>query len=182
MTYTRVSIPKAEGAGAPTIKDPTVIVIPVEDIDSFPTRSLGDTALDGSIALKTGAKAIGVYATPSSISITREVSGDPDGRGFTKGVDFAHPGDSKDINDFDEATLNKGVVVLVKTCDGSTGEYICVGDPCNPLYNSGEYTNSSDGTRHSESFKQAQADKFSVARYTGTVPTLADEPAESAGA
>lgn len=96
--YTKVSVPKnSDGAGAATIKDPTVILVDVEDIQAEPSRSVGNTALVGDLTLKESAKAVGIYATPSSIVITEESSGEVDARSIIKGVEYVHPGDSVDI-------------------------------------------------------------------------------------
>lgn len=173
--YTKVSIPKnSDGAGAATIKDPTVILIDVEDIQTEPSRSVGNTQLEGELALKESAKGVGIYATPSSIVITEEASGEVDARCIIKGVEYVHPGDSIDIANHQEAFLNKGVIALVKECNGSeAGRMRLVGSKCNPLYLSPEYTNSSEATSRKFVWKQNQGDKFVVGTYTGTVPELA---------
>lgn len=173
--YTKVSIPKnSDGAGAATIKDPTVILIDVEDIASEPSRSVGNTELVGDLALKESAKAVGVYATPSTIVITEEASGEVDARSVIKGVEYVHPGDSVAIANHQEAFLNKGVVALVKECDGSsTGRTRLVGSKCNPLYLSPEYTNSNEATSRKFVWKQNQGDKFVVGTYSGETPALA---------
>lgn len=167
----KVSIPSpGNGAAAPVIKDPTVIIISVADIATEPSRTHGNTSIDGNITLSTGAKGIGVYATPSSIEITEEVQGEADARGILQGVAFNHPGDSVAIANLAESVLNEGVVILVKACEGG---YRLVGSKCNPLYNQPEYLNSSEGTRRRFVFKQEQAGKYVVAHYSGTVPDLA---------
>ena len=173
--YTKVSIPKnSDGAGAATIKDPTVILIDVEDIASEPSRSVGNTELVGDLTLKESAKAVGVYATPSTIVITEEASGEVDARSVIKGVEYVHPGDSVAIANHQEAFLNKGVVALVKECDGSsTGRTRLVGSKCNPLYLSPEYTNSNEATSRKFVWKQNQGDKFVVGTYLGETPALA---------
>ena len=89
----------------------------------------------------------------------------------------AHPGDSVDIANHTEAFLNKGVVILVKECDGtSSGRVRAIGSKCNPLYLQPEYTNSGEGTNRKFVWKQAQGDKFAIATYGGTMPALAPEP------
>ena len=173
--YTKVSIPKnSDGAGAAVIKDPTVILVDVEDIATEPSRSVGNTELDGDLTLKESAKAVGIYATPSSIVITEEVSGEVDARSIIKGLEYVHPGDSVDIANHQEAFLNKGVVALVKECDGSSaGRTRLIGSKCNPLYLSPEYTNSGEATNRKFVWKQNQGDKFVVGTYSGAALTLA---------
>lgn len=180
MTYVKVNIPKAsDGAGAPTIKDATVILIDVEDIASEPARTHGQTLIEGDITLVEGATAIGIYATPSSIQIIRESTGEADARSLIKGVEFDHPGDSDAIESFIEGFLNKGVVALVKECDGtSNGRVRLVGSKCNPLALSPELSAGNEATKNHLVFKQEQGDKFAVATYAGTMPSLAEEDAE----
>ena len=179
--YTKVSIPKnSDGAGAATIKDPTVILVDVEDIANEPTRTVGNTELDGDLTLKESAKAVGIYATPSSIVITEEVSGEVDARSIIKGLEYVHPGDSIDIANHQEAFLNKGVVALVKECNGSAaGRTRLIGSKCNPLYLSPEYTNSNEATNRKFVWKQNQGDKFVVGTYSGAAVTLAAAAAAS---
>lgn len=82
-----------------------------------------------------------------------------------------------------EAYMNRGVVILVKECDGSAaGRTRLVGSKCNPLYLSPEYTNSSEGTSRKFVWKQNQGDKFVVGTYSGKTPALADEAAVEGGA
>ena len=177
MTYTKVSIPKAsEGAGAATIKNPTVIVVDVNDIATEPTREVGNTEVVGNLTLATGAKAVGVYATPSSINPTEESSGEVDARSCIKGVEYVHPGDSVAIANHAEAFMNKGVVIIVRECDGSAaGRARIIGSKCNPLYLQPEYTNSNEATNRKFVWKQAQGDKFVIGTYSGTLPALADD-------
>ena len=184
MTYVKVSIPKnSEGAGAATIKKPTVILIDVADVASEPARTLGSPNISGDITLAQSAKAVGIYATPSSIEITRESSGDVDARATIKGIAYDHPGDSDAIEGHLEAYLNKGVIALVTECDGSAnGRVRLVGSVCNPLDLEPEYTNTNEATRNRFVWKQAQGDKFGVATYAGALPALAADAAVEAGA
>lgn len=182
--YVKVSVPKnSDGAGAATIKDPTVILVDIADIKTEPTREVGNTELTGDLTLVESAKAVGIYATPSSISITEESSGEVDARSCIKGLEYSHPGDSVAIANHAEAYMNRGVVAIVKECDGSAaGRARIVGSKCNPLYLSPEYTNSSEGTSRKFVWKQNQGDKFVVGTYSGAMPTLADEATSEAGA
>lgn len=183
-TYVKVSVPKnLDGAGAATIKDPTVILVDVNDIETEPTREVGNTEVVGDITLKTGAKAVGIYATPSSISITEESNGEADAKTCTQGVEYTHPGDSVDIANHAEANMNRGVVALVKECDGSAaGRVRIIGCKCNPLYLTPEYTNSSEGTNRKFVWKQNQGGKFVVGTYKGKTPALADASSSEASA
>ena len=176
--YTKVSIPRNEDGGAPTIKNATVILIDIEDVETEPTRELGNTEVVGDFALKTGAKAVGIYATPSTVVPTEEQSGEVDARGIIKGVEYVHPGNSVAIANHTEAFLNKGVIALVRECNGSaSGKCLVIGSKCNPLYMQPEYTNSKEASNRKFVWKQDMPDKFVIGTYAGALPTLAAEPA-----
>lgn len=175
--YTKVSIPRNEDGGAPTVKNATVILVDVNDVETEPTRELGNTEVEGDLALKTGAKAVGIYATPSSITPTEEQSGEVDARGIIQGVEYVHPGNSVDIANHTEAFLNRPVIALVRECNGaSAGKCLIIGSVCNPLYMQPEYTNTKEAANRKFVWKQDQPSKFVIGTYAGTVPALASEP------
>lgn len=179
MTYVKVSIPKASaGAGAPLPKNPLITIIDVDDVESEPTRSHGNTAMTGNFTLKTGAKALNIYATPTTIAPGYEVSGDADAKGFIKRLEFTHPGDDKAVNDFLEAFANKGMIALVGNCsDGTKKVY---GSVCNPLYLSSEPTLNNEATNHRITLQQAMADAFLPGIYSGEAVAIAEDASESA--
>lgn len=173
--YVKVSVPKnADGAGAATVKNPTILIVDVEDIAKEPVREVGSSEIKDDYELAEGAKAVGIYATPSSIEITSESTGEADAHALIKGVVYDHPGDSVDIENHKEAYLNKGVIAFVRECDGgANGRVRVVGSLCNPLYMAPEYTNSKDGTKNHFVWKQEQGDKFGIATYAGSMPEVA---------
>ena len=176
MAYTKVSIPRNEDGGAPTIKNATVILVDINDVDAEPTRELGNTEVVGDLTLKTGAKAVGIYATPSSIVPTEENSGEVDARGLIKGVEYVHPGNSVAIANHTEAFLNRGVIALVRECNGtSAGKCLIIGSICNPLYMQPEYNNTKEASNRKFVWKQDMPDKFAIGTYGGAIPSLADE-------
>ena len=119
--YTKVSIPKGgDGAGCAVIKDPNIILIDVDDIVTEPTRSHGNVVMEGDFTLAENATAIAMYATPTSIACGADQEGEVDAKGYKDKVEFEHPGDSDESENFAEAAANKGFVVLVKQCDGTT--------------------------------------------------------------
>lgn len=177
--YTKVSIPKnGDGAGCAVPKDPTIIIVDVDDIEKEPSRSIGNPKTEGDLELKEGAKAVGVYATPTTISVTEEYSGDPDARGVKQGTAFSHPGDTDEIRGFIEAYMNKGVVILSKSCDGSgAGRTTILGSKCNPLFLTVESTINNEATKRTLTFKQELNSAFLPGTYEGAMPELA-EPAK----
>lgn len=94
--YNPVSILKTdEGAGCPRPKNPTIILVPVEFVAAEPTREIGDIVMKSDLELIAEKKAIGIYATPSTIECTEESEGDPDARGVKVGIAFEHPGEPR---------------------------------------------------------------------------------------
>lgn len=183
MAYVKVSVPRNENGGAPTIKNATVILIDIDDVETEPSRELGNTEVTGDFALKTGAKAVGIYATPSTVIPTEEQSGEVDSRGIIKGVEYVHPGNSVAIANHTEAFLNRGVIALVRECDGSSaGKCLVIGSKCNPLYMQPEYSNTKEASNRKFVWKQDMPDKFVIGTYAGALPALADTPSSEAGA
>lgn len=182
--YVKVSIPKSsDGAGAAVAKDPNVIVIFAEDVSAEPTRAHGNVALSGNYTLATGAKAIGLYMTPSTISAGYDTEGEVDGKGFKLKVEGEHPGNDVSVENFIEGAANKGLILLVKSCDGtSSGKVKAYGSKCNPMYLSPEPTDSKEGNKVKLSFAQEVPQMFLPGVYTGTMPTLADPGSEDESA
>ena len=181
MAYTKVSIPKnGDGAGSPAPKSSDIIVIDVEDIETEPTRVVGDPKMTGNYTLKADAKALAIYGTPSTISLTEEYSGDPDARGVMQGVAFSHPGNSDEAKGFIEHFMNRGVVILVRECDGSAeGKMEAYGSKCNPLFLSVERTDTNEARNRVLTFKQEINGKFLPGSYSGELPELAAAAAGS---
>ena len=118
------------------------------DVATEPTRELGNVALTGDVELKEGAEALSIYATSPTIECTEETSGDVDARGIMQGIAFEHPGDSADVKNFTEVYLNKGVIILTRSCDGSAaGRYKYFGNVCNPLFLSVERTDTKEANK-----------------------------------
>lgn len=183
--YTKVSIPKnGDGAGCPVSRLSDIIVIDVDDIKTEPTREVGNPAVTGDIELNADAKAVAIYATPTTIAETEEYSGEPDARGVKQGVEFEHPGNSVAVKGFTEAFMNKGVVILVRECDGTAaGRTQIYGRKCNPLFMSVERTGNNEANKRKFTFKQELNDKFLPGDYSGALPGVAaaaDVNAESA--
>lgn len=183
MAYNKVNILKnGDGAGCATPKLPNIIVINADDIKTEPTRTVGDPTMVGDFELNTGAKALTIYATPSSIEMLEEPSGEADARGVKLGVAFEHPGNHLDIKAFVEAYLNTGVVLMVKEgCGSATPRTHVVGSKCNPLFMSFETTNNKEATKRKLTFKQEMADKFLAGEYSGTeIPLVESTQGEGA--
>ena len=177
MNYQKVSIPKnGDGAGCATPKSSDIIIMDVDDVKAEPTRVVGNTIMEGDYELNSQATAVVIYATPSSIDLTEEYSGDADARGVKQGVAFEHPGNGLDIKGFTEAYMNRGVIILVKEDDGSsTGHTQAFGSKSNPLFMSVESTNNKDATKRKFTFKQELNSKFLPGDYLGAAVPVADK-------
>ncbi len=177
--YVKKSIPNpGGGAGNPSPKSPTIIIVDVEDIKTFPTRSPGNVVATGDLELNVGAKAIGVYATPSTIEEIQTAEGEADARGYVKGVKFTHPGESVDIENFIEGNANRNIVAVVTGCNGGAAKII--GSPCNPLSMTAETAGTKDATNRTITLQQAMRDQFRIMRYSGTLPPIETATAEGA--
>ena len=181
--YKKVSIPKSgDGAGCPVSRSSEIIVIDVEDIVTEPTRELGNPNMTGDLTLAEDATAVAIYGTPSTIEDTEEYSGNADARGVKSGVAFEHPGDSSAAKGFIEAYMNKGVVILIKECDGAEGTVKYFGSKCNPLFLTVERTGNSESHKRKLTFKQELASKFLPGEYSGKMPAIAAAAGANEGA
>ncbi|MBQ7622260.1 MAG: hypothetical protein IJS66_00790 [Bacteroidales bacterium] len=177
--YVQVSIPKlSDGAGSAVAKDPNVLVMFVDDIATEPTRSHGNVAMNGNYTLASGKKAIALYLTPGTISAGYDTEGEVDAKGFKHKLEGEHPGDDASVENFVEAAANKGMVVLVKSCDGGSGKVKAYGSKCNPLFLTPEVTDSKEGNKTKLAFAQEVAQKFLPGVYTGTLPEAAAAAAD----
>lgn len=175
MAYTKVSIPKKSGGspGAPSAKKPTVIVINVRDVETFPERDSGGVLLVSAIQLKASAKAIGIYATPSSIKRNDGSEGDPDAEGFIQNVAFEHPGNSLQRDEFVQNNIAEDLILITQ------GETIADtrvhGTPTNPMKMVSEEVDDNTANKATLTFKSALRTKYKAAHYHSALPTLADD-------
>lgn len=177
--YTQVSIPKTLGGGAALAKKDRISIFDVDDIAADVTREFGSTSSAGPLTLNTGAKGVAIQVTRSSISCGYEQSGEVDAKSFKDKVEFDYPGDSIPLNDFIEAHANKGVIIIVESCDGPTKIY---GRTCNPMFLQAEPTDSKDGLRTHLAFEQEMGDAYVPRVYTGAIPEVAADGEVDSGA
>ncbi|MDR1544126.1 MAG: hypothetical protein LBS50_06930 [Prevotellaceae bacterium] len=175
---TEYSIPKLSTA-APSPKQPTVIVINIEDIaktdnviTGFPTTDEGGILSTSNIVLTAGKKGYGVYATPSTINRPDSSDGDEDARGFTSTVEFDHPGDDLAFDEFIQKFINSNVVIITLGCGGSGTRLH--GTPCYPMTLTFEGTDSNEATRGHLTFTQSVRSPNKSMHYVGTIPALYD--------
>ena len=176
MPYTKKAIGRpASGAGNPTPKIPLILIFDMDDVENYPTREVGVTIADDGFKLKEGAKLQPVYATPASIELLQEAEGEADARGYKKGVKFAHPGTSTDIEDFIEYNTNRNLGAIVRGCDGKGAKLI--GSPCNPLSMKTETQDTKEGAKNTFTLQQDGRDEFRILTYMGELPAALAETA-----
>lgn len=174
----KVSIPKGYGnPGTPEPKDPNLVFVNCRDIENFPKRKVGNTVISDPIKLSTGAKAVGIYVTPSTIKIKDGSEGDPDAVGFVHEIEAEHPGREDEFENFMELAINEDWVILAYDQDPDMGARI-LGYPANPMKMESESQDDSDAVKTPIKMKTAMRCKYKIGRYTGPKPELA--PASNA--
>jgi len=185
MTYTKVSLPKKTGGspGAPVAKNPNIIIILVRDllkdangnITGWPERDASGVKLTGNISLTTiptAAKAIGIYATPSTIKRNDTSEGDADAEGFLHNVSFSSPGSSLAKDEFVQNNISEDVIIITRDFENASGTRVH-GTPASPLKMVVEEQDDNEANKSTFTFKSALRTKYKSAHYSGTMPTLA---------
>ena len=170
MTYVKASIPKLPGGAAPVPKKDRISIFDADDVATDVTREHGSTSTSGNLTLNTGAKGVAIQVARASINAGYTNEGDIDAKTFKDKVEFDYPGDSVPLNDFIEDHANKGVIIIVESCEGPTKIY---GRKCNPMYLTAEPTDSNESVKTHLSFEQEMGDAFVPRVYGGTIPDVA---------
>jgi len=152
--------PTKAAPGAPESRDPNIVIVETSDIVSQPSRDGKGVKLEGTYVFKAGAYAIKIYATPSTIKPIKSSDGDEDAIAITQGLEFAHPGDDLEINEFIQNFTGKSIMAFVKTgaCEGGNPYYKVIGSTCTPLTLKFEGQNDNDATKNLmklEAFKKS---------------------------
>lgn len=178
----KVSIPKSNAnAGAPAPKSPNILLVRAADVKTFPTRDPKGVLLTTVLELNPTAKAIALYATPSTISRTDAAEGDPDAKGYIQSVTFDHPGDSLQVNEFAQNALNEDWLILTTECSDTTGTRLH-GTLCNPMQFTIEEQDNNEGKKKTFTFTQPMRSQYKAAHYPGALPDVYDPVASgSAG-
>ena len=181
MSYTPVSVPKTgSNPGRPKGKNPNILIVRTQDIETFPARDANGvkSAEGANLVLKTGANAIAIYATPSTIKRYDTGEGDPDAKGWIQNVEFEHPGDEVAFEEWKENNINENLAALTYRCDG-TGKKLH-GTPCEPLQFEVEEQDDKDALKSMVKLKSLMRGAKSMV-YLGDLPSL-DTDSGSAGA
>lgn len=147
-----------------------IVVIDVDDIDTFPSRDEAGVVIAEDITMKQGKFGVSVYLTPGTAALSSNSEGDPDAQGFRPSVQFSHPGNKKEVREFKTNWLGKNCIVIIQYCNGEDADII--GTPCNPCQMTVEYTGNNESNANSFTFQQV-AKGEDIGIYKGAV-TLND--------
>lgn len=169
MALFRKSVARPEpGSGAPKPKDGMATVVYAADILSFPPSDENGVRMQGNITMKPGFKFHQLYLTDESQKASHSIDGEADAEGFLKKFEGSHPGDSAEVNEFEQNTIGQGVIIIYPTDCGANSNKV-IGTPCNPLYLKGEFTDDKEGVKHMFNFEQRKRDKNVAKIYTGSM-------------
>lgn len=179
MTYNRVSLRQKSGSPVPV--NTRIVLIPYDDIATFPTRTEDQVRITGNIALKAGLTAIAIYASSKSISRPDTQEGEEDEEGFIQTLSFSHPGNYLEIEEFKQKWLGKPFIAITSECGDGKGTLVH-GWSCNPIYFALENQRNSEANKSTFNFAQRVRSRFVAGFYEGDIPELAaDSTGSSSG-
>lgn len=162
-----VPAPQRRSAGAPTPKDPDLVIIKTSDVLAWPAPDAGGVNLLGNYVIKPGATMHKLYSTPSKIGSGFESEGDEDAVGVKQKVDASHPGNSVEIREFVLSALGESFIILQGTCrDENKTVY---GTKCSPMKLKPTFSDNGDGTNHTFVFEQYMRTDQVPYNYTGAM-------------
>lgn len=176
-TYSNVSIPKVRvGAGAPKPKEPNVIFILAEDVQTMPGKD--GVVSTSAIELKAGKKGYAVYLTPKSINRFDSSDGETSDEmgGWISNFVGNRPGDDEFFASWLQDHLNEGFLILSKECGDAKGKRL-QGTPCNPLYMTVEGQDNEEGIMSTLTFASSQRSFNKMIHYRHDDPPLFDPAA-----
>lgn len=176
-TYVKRSVRRPDGnpGNGITLKD-KIVVIDIDDIDTFPKRDEAGVLITEALTLKTSAVPVYLYLTPGTVEVTSNVEGDPDAMGFNVSIKGNHPGNSQEVREFKWNWLGRKCIIIVDYCDGRDADLL--GTPCNPMQMSSNFTANKDMTRTEFSFASITKG-MDIAIYQGAIPADPGTPDKS---
>jgi hypothetical protein len=165
--YVKASVKRPSGTPGKgiTLQD-QMIIIDVDDVQSFPSRNAAGVVIEGDMVMKAGKYAVGLYMTPGTTEVTSNSDGDTDAEGFKPQVKFAHPGNEQEVREFKANWLGKKCVIIMRYCNGKLPDLI--GSPCNPVKLTVAYTGSNDANKNELTFEQiSKGDDIAI--YSGSI-------------
>lgn len=181
LLYTPVSVPKSgANPGRPKGKDENIIIVRTADVLNFPTRDANGvkSTAGQNLTLKANAKAIAIYATPSTIKRFDAGEGDPDAKGWIQNLEFEHPGDEIALQEFLENNINENLVAF--SSRRAWTDVKLHGTPDEPLQFDVDEQDDKDGLKSTIKLKSVMRGPKSMV-YLGTKPVLDTDSAGGAG-
>ena len=167
MTYVKVNIPKpGDNKGVGGNKKGRITLFDWEDVTGGNQRAADGITNPGTLLFKAGAYMVQIYATQSSIKISKDAAGDPDSKGVEQGLEFSHPGSSIEISAAEQYWMNRNIGAIVESCDGSSTKLL--GTPCAPLQLVFKGEDDKDKNTSVWTLKSTQKGP-SIAEYLGTI-------------
>ena len=170
MAYTMVSVRKGTNAGRTKPKNFKLIVFRISDVSSYPDRDDKGVKITGNLVLKSGAQAIEIETTATTMEFLQKSEGDPDNKGFIPELKANIPGSSLTLEEFFENNVNEDLGVIIRYC-GTDLTPRLFGSLCNPVQFQVESTDNNDGDTSVVTFTQTHRGSR-AAWYYGDLPTL----------
>lgn len=163
------SVPKPQrtSAGAPTPKDPDLVLVKTKDILAWPAVDAGGVNMLGNYVMKPGTTMYKMYSTPSKSGAGFEPEGDEDAVGLTQKVDASHPGNSVEIREFILAGLGEDFIIFQGTCRDANKTVF--GTKCSPMKMKPTFADNADGTTNTFVFEQYMRTDQVPFNYTGSM-------------
>jgi hypothetical protein len=169
--FALASVPKSgSNPGRPRGKNSQIIIFKWDDVLTNPERDANGVKIAGNLVLNSGAHAIEIYATPSTIKINQTNEGDPDAKGFIQSLVFEHPGDELTLMEFLENNVNENLGCIVREKAGATFAKL-LGTPVEPLQFDVEGQDDNEALKSTITLKSVMRGPV-IAHYFGTMPTL----------
>jgi len=181
MTYVKVSVPKNRvGAGSPKPKEPNVVFMLSEDVESMPTKN--GVVSTSSIVMKDGKKGMAVYFNPKSINRFDSSEGEASEEmaGWISNFEGKRPGDDEHFAAWLQEHLNEGFLILSKECGDAKGVRL-QGTPCNPLFMSVTGQDNTEGISSTLTFASGQQSFNKMIHYRHDDPPVYDPPSDGSG-
>jgi len=104
---------KSGNPGRPNPKSSYIIIFKADDLLTPPVKAADGVSVTTSLVLKTGKKAMEIYATPNTIKVSDKSSGDADKKGFIHTIEFEHPGSNVEYSQFINDNVNENLMAIV---------------------------------------------------------------------
>ena len=168
MSYVQVDINKSM-SGSGGNKKGYIHFFLWDDVATAPGRDDNGIETVGNVVMKAGKYMSSLHVTESTIKIDVKGEGEPDAKGIMQTLAFSHPGNSKEIKEFQYNMMNGNFGMIIESCSGSRRQIM--GSPCAPLQMKFDATDDKDKNNSTFTFESSQKGPH-IGEYMGTL-TLA---------